>query len=215
MIERVLNGRTITAAALLVTAPRLMLAFAAEQQLTVPGWVLALLTWTTAGGTAAAVTLGQVYLAHRMATSSRHRRALAAMWIATLAGATLIIALHIAAEIAGATLYQAVRLPWLHEHWLLLLVAAVHVLVPETIAAAALVADAGRERAQQDRVQRAQHRARPRSGARRAPAAPAQSTGPSAVVSCSLGCGRGFGSDRAERAHRRHCTLANSAEVAA
>jgi hypothetical protein len=108
-------GVGIALAAILVQAPRLVLALLAADRQAVDGeWQRGLLV--VAGlGTALVLTGGNLYLAHTIASLRRWRAGLAAMWLVVLAASGGLVVPMIAAGISGRTLPQvldSLQLAW-------------------------------------------------------------------------------------------------------
>jgi hypothetical protein len=193
-------GLAIALAAILVQAPRLVLALLAADRLPVAAAVERALLVVAGVGTAVVLTGGNLYLAHTVALVHAWRRTLAAAWIAVLAASGGLVLPLIVAGLTARTVPQVLgagRLEWL---WALLasiaheLTAAGCVLASAAWAAVpAAAAGAG---------------PRPNAGARLpagAAAIPALPQPAAHLVPCRAGCGRSFASQQAEIAHLRRC----------
>jgi hypothetical protein len=192
-------GLAIALAAILVQAPRLVLALLAADRLPVAAGVERALLVVAGVGTAVVLTGGNLYLAHTVALVQAWRRTLAAAWIAVLAASGGLVLPLIVAGLTARTVPQVLgagRLEWL---WALLasiaheLTAAGCVLASAAWAAMPAAAGAG---------------SRPITGARMPAGAAASSALPQPaahLVPCRAGCGRSFASQQAEIAHLRRC----------
>jgi hypothetical protein len=100
------SGVWIAMAAILVQAPRLVLAvLAADHQSIGAGWERGLLV--VAGiGTATVLTGGNLYLAHAIGSARRRRRWLVGVWLLVLASTGGLVVPLIAAGLGGRTLPQ-------------------------------------------------------------------------------------------------------------
>jgi hypothetical protein len=192
-------GLAIALAAILVQAPRLVLALLAADRLPVAAGVERALLVVAGVGTAVVLTGGNLYLAHTVALVQAWRRTLAAAWIAVLAASGGLVLPLIVAGLTARTVPQVLgagRLEWL---WALLasiaheLTAAGCVLASAAWAAMPAAAGAG------PRPNAAPHLP---AGAAAIPALP-QPAAP--LIPCRAGCGRSFASRQAEIAHLRRC----------
>src|ERR1044071_358189 len=97
------TGRSIALAAILVQAPRLILALlAADRQPVTPAWERGLLV--IAGlGTALVLTGGNLYLAHALATAKRWRIYLVFVWVAVLSSSGSLLVPMIVSGLSGRT----------------------------------------------------------------------------------------------------------------
>jgi MFS family permease len=232
MVEN--TGVWIAMAAILVQAPRLVLAvLAADHQAITASWERALLI--LAGfGTALVLTGGNLYLAHTAARVRRWRGGLIVVWLVVLASTGGLVVPLVAAGIGGRTLPQVLDRQLLAWGWSLLAAVAHEVTAAGCILAAAAMANTaavtGRERSEsgafdellsqldaarrelralQDREQERQLLPALSStdAAGRAALAAAGSSADAAaeLVSCREGCGKQFGSLLGEMGHLRHC----------
>src|ERR1700674_2382341 len=114
------TGVWIAMAAILVQAPRLVLAvLAADHQVIAASWERGLLV--LAGfGTALVLTGGNLYLAHTIARVRRWRRGLVVVWLVVLASTGGLVVPLIAAGIGGRTLPQVLDRQLLAWAWSLL-----------------------------------------------------------------------------------------------
>jgi hypothetical protein len=134
------------AAATAVTAPRLILAFLVGDGIAVPESVRIALLSTSSVATAIALTGGAAYLAHAITVARGDRRILSALWVATVACSSALMAPLIAAGLPRALLAAVLRTP--AHQWLWAVCA---VLAVDLVAAGAMRADAEQSRDQQRR----------------------------------------------------------------
>jgi hypothetical protein len=139
-------GRLFAAAATVVTAPRLVLAFLVGDGIAVPDGVRIALLSTSSVATAIALTGGAAYLAHAITVARGDRRILAALWIATVACSSALMAPLIAAGLPRSLLAAVLRTP--AHQWLWAVCA---VLAVDLVAAGAMRADAEQRRDEQRR----------------------------------------------------------------
>jgi hypothetical protein len=234
-------GRLFAAAATAVTAPRLVLAFLVGDGIAVPESVRIALLSTSSVATAVALTGGAAYLAHAIAVARGDRRILAALWIATVACSSALMAPLIAAGLPRSLLAAVLRTP--AHQWLWALCA---VLAVDLVAAGAMRADADQRRDEQRRDedhqraiaellrQRDSARAEaqqaqsalahaPRQPPSAAPPQPALRTRsasaplerqPSAASAQRCVCGRPFDTQQSLAAHIRWCQAARTPAAA-
>jgi hypothetical protein len=138
-------GRLFAAAATLVTAPRLVLAFLTGDGIAVPEGIRIALLSTSSVATAVAMTGGAAYLAHAIAVARRGRGVLTALWIAVLAFSSALMAPVLAAGLPRSAL--AAVLPSSAQQWAWAVCA---VLAIDLVAAGAIRADAEQQRDRQD-----------------------------------------------------------------
>jgi hypothetical protein len=141
------SGVWIAMAAILVQAPRLVLAvLAADHQAIGAAWERGLLV--VAGiGTATVLTGGNLYLAHAIGSARRRRRWLVGVWLLVLASAGGLVVPLIAAGLGGRTLPQLLGGAALTWTWSGLAALAHEVTAAGCVlAAAALGGDAAAER---------------------------------------------------------------------
>jgi MFS family permease len=133
-------GVGVALAAILVQAPRLVLAvLAADRQPVSAGAERALLV--VAGvGTAVVLTGGNLYLAHSIARVRRWRRLLAAVWLAVLASSGGLVVPLVAAGLSGRSLPQLLSGEPLAWGWSLLAALAHEVTAAGCVLAAAAAA---------------------------------------------------------------------------
>jgi hypothetical protein len=195
-------GLAIALAAILVQAPRLVLALLAADRLPVAAAAERALLVLAGVGTAVVLTGGNLYLAHTVAQVRPWRRTLAAAWLAVLAASGGLVLPLVVAGLTARTVPQVLGAGRLEWPWALLasiaheLTAAGCVLASAAWAATPAVAAAAATG--------------PGAVAARLPA----STGASALpqpqpaahlIPCRAGCGRSFASQQAEIAHLRRC----------
>jgi hypothetical protein len=138
-------GRLFAAAATLVTAPRLVLAFLTGDGIAVPEGIRIALLSTSSVATAVAMTGGAAYLAHAIAVARRGRGVLTALWIAVLAFSSALMAPVLAAGLPRSAL--AAVLPSSAQQWAWAVCA---VLAIDLVAAGAIRADAEQQRDRED-----------------------------------------------------------------
>jgi MFS family permease len=138
-------GRLFAAAATLVTAPRLVLAFLVGDGIALPESVRIALLSTSSVATAVALTGGAAYLAHAIAVA-RRRGLLTALWAAALVCSSALMAPVIAAGLPRSPL--AAILPSTAHQWLWAICA---VLAVDLVAAGAIRADAEQRRDRDER----------------------------------------------------------------
>jgi len=97
-------GHVIALSAILVQAPRIVLAFLAADHQPVAPSIERVLLVVTGIGTAVVLTGGNLYLAHTVATVRRWRRLLVPIWIVVLAASGTLTVPMIAAGLTGRTL---------------------------------------------------------------------------------------------------------------
>jgi MFS family permease len=233
-------GRVVAAAAILVTAPRLALAFLAADGIAVPPGVRVALLAVTSVATAIALTGGAAYLSLVIGREVRGRSALVAFWAASILCSSALIAPGIVAGLPASALAGVLSGRAQQWVWSICAVAAV-----DLIAAGAMRADArqtaaraeaqaaldaaARELEQQRDAARADLRAArreierlraaaPIAPAAAGPAAPASALVPAAAAASAAGaltcsrCGAtGFPSQTAFAGHRRWCRQGDAA----
>jgi MFS family permease len=192
------TGRWIAFAAVLVQAPRLILALlAADREAVAPDWQRGLLV--VAGlGTAVVLTGGNLYLAHALATARRWRAMLTAVWVAVLASSGALLVPMIAAGLSGRTLPQVLGSSDLQWSWAVLAAMAHEVTAAGCMLASAASAPGSQELSQLSPLPQVLEQAANQLVAAEAPAEQAHS--------CPEGCGRSFRS-AAAAGHLRHCPL--------
>jgi hypothetical protein len=134
-------GRLFAAAATVVTAPRLVLAFLVGDGIAVPESVRIVLLSASSVATAIALTGGAAYLAHAITVARSDRRILSALWVATVACSSALMAPLIAAGLPRSLLAAVLRAPAHRWIW-----AVCAVLAVDLVAAAAMRADAEQSR---------------------------------------------------------------------
>jgi hypothetical protein len=225
------TGVWIAMAAILVQAPRLVLAvLAADHQVVGESWERGLLV--LAGfGTALVLTGGNLYLAHAIARVRRWRAGLVVVWLVVLASTGGLVVPMIAAGIGGRTLPQVLDAHLLAWAWSLLAALAHEVTAAGCMLSAAALGrdadasaqeggdpvaisvnpsrrDAARGGLEQSEVERQQATLPAGSLGRAEPPAAGSSNGAAAQpVACREGCGKQFGSALAEMGHLRHCPV--------
>jgi hypothetical protein len=142
------TGRWVAFAAVLVQAPRLILALlAADRESVAPNWQRGLLV--VAGlGTAVVLTGGNLYLAHALATARRWRAILGAVWLAVLASSGALLVPMIAAGLSGRTLAQVLGSSDLQWGWAVLAAMAHEVTAAGCMLASAAAAPGSQEPSQ-------------------------------------------------------------------
>jgi len=192
-------GRWIAFAAVLVQAPRLILALlAADREPVGLEWQRGLLV--VAGlGTAVVLTGGNLYLAHSLATARRWRPLLVAVWMAVLASSGALLVPMIAAGLSGRTLPQVLGSSDLQWGWAVLAALAHEVTAAGCMLASAASAPGSQELSQLSPL------AQPLELAA-SPLLPAERQAEQAH-SCPAGCGRSFRSAAAAAGNLRHCPL--------
>ena len=190
-------GLAIALAAILVQAPRLVLALLAADRLPVaPGTERGLLV--LAGiGTALVLTGGNLYLAHTVAQVEPWRRTLAATWLAVLAASGGLVLPLIVAGLSARSLPEILGAGGLAWPWAMLAA-----LAHELTAAGCVLASAAW--ASQAGAGGRGAAAPPLAGAAGLPAS-SDARLPAPGIACRAGCGRSFASRQAEIAHLRHC----------
>jgi MFS family permease len=212
------TGVWIAMAAILVQAPRLVLAvLAADHQVVGQSWERGLLV--LAGfGTALVLTGGNLYLAHAIARVRRWRAGLVVVWLVVLASTGGLVVPMIAAGIGGRTLPQVLDAHLLAWAWSLLAALAHEVTAAGCMLSAAALArdaaaptlerDAARGELKQSEVERQTATLPAGSLGRAEPPAAGNSTGAAAQpIACREGCGKQFGSALGEMGHLRHCPV--------
>jgi MFS family permease len=193
------TGRWIAFAAVVVQAPRLILALlAADREPVGLAWQRGLLV--VAGlGTAVVLTGGNLYLAHALATARRWRAMLTAVWVAVLASSGALLVPMIAAGLSGRTLPQVLGSSDLQWSW-----AVLAAMAHEVTAAGCMLASTASGPASQE-LSQLSPLAQPLELAG-SPLGPAEGQAEQAH-SCPAGCGRSFRSAAAAAGHLRHCPL--------
>ncbi len=209
-------GVGVALAAILVQAPRLVLAVLAADRQPVGAEAERTLLVIAGVGTALVLTGGNLYLAHAIARVRRWRRALAAVWLAVLVSSGGLVVPLVAAGLRGRTLPQLLGSELLAWSWSLLAslahevtaagcVLAAAAAAGERLAAARTAAEGSRERELEELVQQRDAARRELSLLRREGAAGSGAGERPAVLACPEGCGRSFGSLPARSGHLRHC----------
>ncbi len=203
-------GLAIALAAILVQAPRLVLALLAADRLPVAAPTERALLVLAGIGTALVLTGGNLYLAHTVAQVRPWRRTLAATWLAVLAASGGLVLPLIVAGLSARTLPEilgAGRLAW---PWAVL-AAIAHELTAAgcVLAGAAWAAQAGGAAGVGTAPRVAAAIELPAGSEAGLPAGAAAGGAPPQAaaqgIACRAGCGRRFGSQQAEIAHLRHC----------
>jgi MFS family permease len=213
-------GRYFAGAAILVTAPRLILAFLAADGVAIAPPIRIALLSVSSVATAIAMTGGAAYLAQSITLAER-KGALAALWIAALACSSALMAPVLVAglmrsPLAGVLGSQGLRWAW----------AVCAVLAVDLVAAGAIRADAERRRGESERneeheraiAELIQQRDSARAGLdalRNAGAAASAPVEESAASPLACVCGRsGFASAQALSGHQRWCPVYRAAASA-
>jgi MFS family permease len=226
-------GLGLAVAAILVNAPRLMLAFLEADGIAVAQGLRAGLLGLTGIATGVVLTGGGAYLAHALAHGARYRRTLTLAWLLVLVCTGVLVTPMLVAALGRVELAQvlpALRLRW---GW-----SAVAVLAVELVAAGAMVAHVARRRrearlerveeelltvasernrlaTERERLQTELLELRERLTAQASPEAPPESESEPAedeppTFPCRLDCGAVFASSHAERGHLKSCPLRNA-----
>jgi len=135
-----LVGVGVALAAILVQAPRLVLAVLAADHLPVGADAERSLLVIAGVGTALVLTGGNLYLAHAIARVRRWRRALAAVWLAVLISSGGLVVPLVAAGLRGRTLPQLLDSELLAWSWSVLAALAHEVTAAGCVLAAAAAA---------------------------------------------------------------------------
>lgn len=133
-------GVGVALAAILVQAPRLVLAVLAADRQPVGAAAERALLVVAGVGTALVLTGGNLYLAHAMARVRRWRRALAVVWLAVLVSSGGLVVPLVAAGLRGRTLPQLLDGAELAWGWSLLAALAHEVTAAGCVLAAAAAA---------------------------------------------------------------------------
>jgi len=133
-------GVGVALAAILVQAPRLVLAVLAADRQPVGVDAERALLVIAGVGTALVLTGGNLYLAHAIARVRRWRRALAAVWLAVLVSSGGLVVPLVAAGLRGRTLPQLLGSELLAWSWSLLAALAHEVTAAGCVLAAAAAA---------------------------------------------------------------------------
>src|ERR1700688_3214522 len=170
------RGRVgIALAAILVQAPRLVLAVLAADRLPVAVDTERALLVVAGLGTALVLTGGNLYLAHTIPRVRRWRRALATVWLVVLAASGCLVVPLVAAGLHGRTLPELLHSETLSWGWSLLAALAHEVTAAGCVLAAAAVAAAGeRTDAERSHAREVEELLRQRDAARRELAAERQ-----------------------------------------
>jgi MFS family permease len=216
-------GVGVALAAILVQAPRLVLAVLAADRQPVGMAAERALLVVAGVGTALVLTGGNLYLAHAIARVRRWRRALAAVWLAVLVSSGGLVVPLVAAGLRGRTLPQLLGSEALAWGWSLLAALAHEVTAAGCVLAAAAAAgerNAAEQAAAEcsgehrlDEVLRQRDAALSELNLLRLEAAGTSGGQPAgsgareraAMLPCPEGCGRSFESAPARSGHLRHC----------
>jgi len=133
-------GLAVALAAILVQAPRLVLAVLAADRQPLGVDAERALLMVAGVGTALVLTGGNLYLAHAIARVRRWRRALAAVWLAVLVSSGGLVVPLVAAGLRGRTLPQLLGSELLAWGWSLLAALAHEVTAAGCVLAAAAAA---------------------------------------------------------------------------
>jgi hypothetical protein len=203
-------GLAIALAAIVVQAPRLVLALLAADRLPVAPATERGLLLLAGIGTALVLTGGNLYLAHTVAQVEPWRRTLAATWLAVLAASGGLVLPLIVAGLSARSLPEILGAGGLAWPWGVL-VAIAHELTAAgcVLASAAWASQAGTAGGGAAAPARAGAGGLPAgSDARMAAGVAAAAALPQAAaqrIACRAGCGKSFVSQQAEIAHLRHC----------
>ena len=194
------TGRLIAFAAILVLAPRLILALlAADRQPVAPDWQRALLV--VAGlGTALVLTGGNLYLAHAFATAKRWRTRLGLVWLVVLGSSGSLLVPMIAAGLSGRTLPEVLGSTKLQWSWAALAAISHEVTAAGCMLASASLVPGSRQLSELSPL------AQPGELAGSSLAASVPGAQPAALpLPCRASCDRSFQSAAAAAGHLRHC----------
>jgi len=195
-------GYVISTAAILVQAPRLVLALlAADRQAVATSWQRGLLV--IAGiGTAVVLTGGNLYLAHTLASATRWRGKLACIWLVVLLASGSLVVPLIAGGLGGRPLYQVLGSERLQWAW-----AVLAALAHDEVTAAGCMLAVAERRSEGPAVEVAGVSMLPAAASAQPAAASAEPLAGSAAqpLPCRAGCGRSFSSPAAELGHLRSC----------
>jgi MFS family permease len=213
-------GVGVALAAILVQAPRLVLAVLAADRQPVSVSAERALLVVAGVGTALVLTGGNLYLAHTLAWIRRWRRPLAAVWLAVLVSSGGLVVPLVAAGLRGRTLPELLGSDVLAWGWSLLAALAHEVTAAGCVLAAAAAAGE-RAAAEQSHAREIEELQLQRDAARRELAALRLEHAGSEVatalrsgsgageraepLSCPEACGRRFASAPALAGHLRHC----------
>ena len=208
-------GLFFAMSAVIVNAPRLVLAFLSSDGIEVPAHLRAVLLTSSAVATALLASGGGAYLAHAAVTAARHRRTLSVLWVLVLFGTAAIVTPLVVASL-HRYLDEVIPSPLGRWAW-----ALAAVLLVELVAAGALVSVAA---ARQPAEQLADQLAPPRSYldqltptshdllTSRLSTSPSTSPSNSEVLArslpihCRYACGRSFARVEEERGHLAWCS---------
>jgi hypothetical protein len=140
------RGGWFASAAVLVTAPRLVLAFLAADGIALPGAVRTTLLCTSSVATAICLTGGGAYLAQAVAATRGSGRVLGVLWLLILVASSALMAPVLAAGLATSPLAAVLGGPAERWSWAICAVLAV-----DLVAAAVMRADAVARRQQEER----------------------------------------------------------------
>jgi MFS family permease len=198
---------SLSAAAVAVAAPALVLAFLEGDGIaTSPHWRAALLS-IRAIATALVLTGGAAYLAHAYATVDRARAALAACWVGAVACSAVLIAPAIVGGLEGTSLARVLTTSHARWGW-----AVAAVLGPDLVAAGAMLAASHRvgervlERVSTPSRYLSLGLSTPSPGGAAFSPLPQPTPSPEPVAyPCPAGCGRSFDSQDRARGHLAQC----------
>jgi hypothetical protein len=140
------RGGWFASAAVLVTAPRLVLAFLAADGIALPGAVRTTLLCTSSVATAICLTGGGAYLAQAVAATRGGGRVLGVLWLLILVASSALMAPVLAAGLATSPLAAVLGGPAGRWGWAICAVLAV-----DLVAAAVMRADAVARQQQEER----------------------------------------------------------------
>lgn len=206
-LRRLRAGNAIALSAILVQAPRLVLALLAADRQPVSPSIERVLLVVTGIGTAVVLTGGNLYLAHTVATVRQWRRLLVSVWVVVLAASGTLTVPMIAAGLSGRTLPSVLASGAAAWGW-----AVLAALAHELTAAGCILAGAAGAASQPMLEQAASASpaavsAEPVETGRQVPIASPNPATESSLsrIPCRAGCGRSFQSRLAEAGHLRHC----------
>lgn len=195
-------GLAIALAAILVQAPRLVLALLAADRLPVAAAAERALLVLAGVGTAVVLTGGNLYLAHTVAQVRPWRRTLAAAWLAVLAASGGLVLPLVVAGLTARTVPQVLGAGRLEWPWALLASIAHELTAAGCVLASAAWAAMPAAAAAAAAGTRFTAAARLPAGAAATSAQPQPAAN---LIPCRAGCGRSFASQQAEIAHLRRC----------
>lgn len=198
------TGTWIALLSILVQAPRFVIALLAADRLDVSAnWRVALLV-TTGVGTALALSLGSIYIAHALASFTRARRLLLLAWALLLACSGVLSAPLLVAGLAGEHLHEVLSTPKLRWFW-----STAAVLAHELVVGGCMLGAVATRHGQPQAAVPPPPRRQGTSGlvllGLNEPDTALEHPVKEATATCRGGCGWS-GSVMGERAHQRYCS---------